>query len=114
MTTEQAYEKFLLKTESNISNNNIATDRGRFILLFNEAQNRFIEWTLEKRNENDILQLKQLLVVNEELTQTKQELELNEIKKIIDTIEEEKDALSDDVNTVKSNHNYKKFISNSF
>ena len=43
--------------------------------------------------------------------QTKQELELHEIKKIINAIEEEKAALSDDVNNVKSNHNYKKFIS---
>ena len=49
--------------------------------------------------------------IDENDFQIKQELELHEIKKIIDAIEEEKDALSADVDTVKSNHNYKKFIS---
>lgn len=62
MTTEQAYEKFIIKSEKNAVNDNISTDRARFVLLFNEAQNKYIENTLEKRNEDDIRTINKILV----------------------------------------------------
>ena len=47
MTPEQAYLKYIIKVEKNSTNDNISTDRGRFAYIFNEAQNKFIEWLLD-------------------------------------------------------------------
>lgn len=62
MTTEQAYEKFITKSQKNAVNDNLSTDRARFVQLFNEAQNKYIENTLEKRNEDDIRTINRILV----------------------------------------------------
>ena len=43
MQVERAYEKFLLKANENFETSKIAVDRGRFTLLFNEAQNKMLE-----------------------------------------------------------------------
>ena len=67
ITSEQAYIKFLQKVNKNLTNDNIAVDRGRFVLIYNETQNKFVEWVLEKRNEDDIRDIHQLLVKDSKL-----------------------------------------------
>lgn len=62
MTTEQAYIKFLLKTNENLNTAKIAVDRARFVTLFNEAQNKLVEYTLEKKNEDDIRYIQKIVV----------------------------------------------------
>ena len=62
MDINKIYLKFLQKVNKNFTNDNISVDKGRFIFIFNEATNKFIEWCLEKRNEDDIRDIQKLLV----------------------------------------------------
>ena len=75
MTTEQAYEKFINKAEKNAVNDNIATDRARFVLMYNEAQNKYIENSLDKRNEDDIKFINRLLVDDKKISLEKEHLD---------------------------------------
>lgn len=67
MKIETAYIKFLEKVNKNYINDNVVADRGRFVLLFNEEQNNYVEWLLDKRNEDDILKIQKLLVCDKKL-----------------------------------------------
>lgn len=62
ITTEQAYIKFLLKVNENFDTSKIAVDKGRFVELFNESQNKLIEFILDKKNEDDIRYIQKILV----------------------------------------------------
>lgn len=64
MNIETAYLKFVEKVNKNYTNDNISVDRGRFIAIYNEESNNFVEWLLEKRNEDEIRDI-QLLLVND-------------------------------------------------
>lgn len=68
MNINEAYLKFIQKVNKNFTNDNIVVDKARFILIYNEAQNKFIEWILEKRNEDDIRYVQELLVNDKKLT----------------------------------------------
>ncbi|MDC7248894.1 MAG: hypothetical protein PQJ49_03135 [Sphaerochaetaceae bacterium] len=68
MNINEAYLKFTQKVNKNYTNDNIVVDRGRFVLLFNEVQNKFVEWILEKRNEDDIRDIQILLVPDKQLS----------------------------------------------
>lgn len=68
MNINEAYLKFIQKVNKNFTNDNIVVDRGRFILIYNEVQNKFVEWILEKRNEDDIRDIQKLLVPDEKLS----------------------------------------------
>lgn len=62
MKASEAYEKYIVKSEKNSTNDGLSTDKGRFVILFNEYQNRFVEYTYEKKNEDDIRYIQKLLV----------------------------------------------------
>lgn len=68
MNIEECYLQFLQLVNRNATNNNINVDRPRFVLLFNDIQNRYLEWNLEKRNEDSIRYVSHLLVTNKTLT----------------------------------------------
>jgi hypothetical protein len=61
-TAEQAYERYLIKAEKNGTNNNIATDRGRFVIQYNELKNRVVKWYLNNRGKTEIKDIQVLLV----------------------------------------------------
>lgn len=63
-TAQEAYERYLLKVEKNSTNNNIATDRLRFVIMYNELKNRVIKWYLNNRNKVEIKDIQVLLVDN--------------------------------------------------
>lgn len=67
MNINEIYLKFLEKVNKNFTNDNISVDKSRFVFIYNEAQNRFVEWVLEKRNEDDIRDIQFLLVNDKEL-----------------------------------------------
>lgn len=67
MTIEEVYLKFLQEVNRNFTNDNVSVDRGRFVLLINDAFNRFVEYILEKRNEDDIRYIQQILVEDQPL-----------------------------------------------
>lgn len=62
MKASECYEKYIIKAEKNSINDGISTDKGRFVKLYNEYQNRFIEYIYEKKNEDDIRYIQKLLV----------------------------------------------------
>ena len=76
MTIEKAYLSFVNIVNRNLTNNNVNVDKPRFVLLFNDIQNRYLEWLLEKRNEDSIRYATPLLTVDKKLT-----LELEESDK---------------------------------
>lgn len=67
MLVETAYQKYLNKVEKNGVNDNISTDRGRFVILYNESQNKIQESLLDRRGEDDIRYIQKLLVSNKEI-----------------------------------------------
>lgn len=74
-TVEQAYEKYLLKTEKNATNDGIATNRERFCLLFNESQNKFLTANLQQRGVDDIRVIQKFLILDESISSTSQTLD---------------------------------------
>lgn len=68
MTAEQAYLTFLQQVNRNFTEDNIDVDRSRFVLLFNKVQNSYVEWILEKRNEDDLRDIQNLLVLDKKLS----------------------------------------------
>jgi hypothetical protein len=62
MTIGETYIRFLQLVNRNATNNKINVDKVRFVLLFNDIQNRFVRWKLDKRNEDEIREIQRLLV----------------------------------------------------
>lgn len=69
MTIEQTYTEFLLLVNRNATNNNANVDFPRFVLLFNDYQLQFVQWVIEKRNEDDIRYVQQISVPELSLVQ---------------------------------------------
>jgi hypothetical protein len=68
MTIEQAYIQFINLVDRNATNNNISVDKIRFVLMFNDIQNRYVEWLLEKRNEDAVRYIAPLLQTNVQIS----------------------------------------------
>ncbi len=67
MDAINVYIRLLQKANENFTNDNIAIDKSRAYLLIKEAQNKFIEWNLQKRNEDSLRDLQQILVDDKKL-----------------------------------------------
>lgn len=80
MTPEEAYLKFLQKVNKNYTNDNISVDKGRFVQVYNESQNKFIEWILDKKNEDDIREIQILVVLDKKLSEEGKFVELQSFK----------------------------------
>ena len=55
MNVQEAYLRFLTKVNRNLSSNNIVASKDRFVLLYNEEQIRFLDYCLDFRNDEDII-----------------------------------------------------------
>lgn len=62
MTASRAYEKYLLKTQENGTNDNLPVSRDYFVSVFNEAQTKYVEWHLDKKNSDERRNIQQLLI----------------------------------------------------
>jgi hypothetical protein len=67
MDAELAYNKFRVKAEHFGLSKGISTDRGRFVLKFNEAYNRYVEFIISAGRSDEILYIQHLLVDDKEL-----------------------------------------------
>lgn len=67
-TVENAYLKYLNKVEKNATNDNVATNRGRFVLLFNESQNKFLEIILQQRGIDDVRYVQNFLKLDKQIS----------------------------------------------
>lgn len=79
-TIEEAYIKYKAKVESNIKNDGISTDRGRFVLVFNEAQNKFTEIHLQNRGSDDIRYIEHLLVPDKKIEENTSNFDRQDFK----------------------------------
>lgn len=61
MTPLELYESFIIKANENAQTDNVAVDKGRFAVIYNESAIKFVEWILEKRNEDEIRYLHPIL-----------------------------------------------------
>lgn len=61
MRAETVYQKLKEKANKNMTNGSVGLDRGRAVFLFNEEQNKFIEWTIQKKNNTSIHDIQILL-----------------------------------------------------
>ena len=66
-TTEQAFIKFQIKANETYESSKIGIDRGRFIMLFNESQNKMVEFILSKKGTDDYTYIQNILVPNKEI-----------------------------------------------
>ena len=64
MKTSELYDRYILKSEKNSTNDGISTDRQRFIELYNEWQVRFLEYYYDLKNEDDFRYIESLLILN--------------------------------------------------
>lgn len=64
---ELAYESYLLKVEKNVVNDGISTSRDRFVIAFNEAQNKYTELHLQNRGIDDVRYIEHLLVLDKKI-----------------------------------------------
>lgn len=67
MTANQTYERFIIKINGNATTEQLSCDKGRFANIYNNQQNRMIEYILEKRFEDDIRYLQKILVDDKRL-----------------------------------------------
>lgn len=67
-TVETAYQRYLIKTEKSATNDNIATDRGRFVEIFNESQNKFEERMLQNRGIDDVRYIQKFLILDKKIS----------------------------------------------
>lgn len=64
---ELAYESYLVKVEKNGVNDGLSTSRDRFVIAFNEAQNKYAEFHLQNRGVDDVRYIEHLLVLDEKI-----------------------------------------------
>ena len=67
-TTEQAFIKFQIKINETYESSKIGIDRGRFVIIFNEAQNKMVEFILSKKGTDDYTYIQNILVPNKEIS----------------------------------------------
>lgn len=66
-TTEQAFIKFQIKVNETYESSKIGVDRGRFVILFNEAQNKMVEFILNRKGTDDYTYIENILVPNKQI-----------------------------------------------
>ena len=67
MTINQAYQEFGQIVNRNLTNNKSNVDKARFILLYNNFRTKYVEWMLEKRNEDRLRYVAPLLMMDTSL-----------------------------------------------
>lgn len=67
---ERAYEKFQIKINENFETSKIAVDRGRFVVIANEAQNKLIENIIDRKSNDEIRYIQKVLVKDLKIPKT--------------------------------------------
>lgn len=62
MDINKAYQKFIIKINKNATTDSISCDKGRFAIIINESQNKFQEFILDKKGDDEIRYIQNLLV----------------------------------------------------
>lgn len=66
-TAEEAYKRYIIKSEKNGTNSNLSTNRERFVVMYNELSVRHIKWYLNNRQYDELKDIQVLLVDDKRL-----------------------------------------------
>lgn len=67
MTFEESYQKYLILAEANGTTDKLSTNKGRFAVSYNIAQNKVIEWLIENNSTDENRYLQSIKVPYEKL-----------------------------------------------
>lgn len=73
MKASEVYDRFIIKSEKNGTNDNVSTDRLRFIENINEYYIRYSEFIYDSKNEDDFRNIQSLLIKNKKIEKSKKE-----------------------------------------
>jgi len=80
MTTNQTYQSFIIKINESATTDSLSCDKGRFVNLYNNVQNRIIESFLDRRFEDDIRYLQRILVDDLKISSSQDHLDHQDFK----------------------------------
>jgi hypothetical protein len=66
-TIDQVKDRFLIKSEKNGTNDNIAVDNLAFSLLYNESQNKYLTLQLQQRGVDDVRYIQKFLTLDKKV-----------------------------------------------
>lgn len=75
ITIDQAIDRFLNKSEKNGTNDNIAVDKKRICLLYNEGQNKFMSLHLQNRKIDDARYIQNFLILDKSIPYISKEVD---------------------------------------
>lgn len=75
MKTSEAYDKYILKVEKNSVNDNISTDKQRFVEQYNDHQIRYLQYIYDLKNEDDFRNIESLLILDHKLKDSEKKKE---------------------------------------
>lgn len=70
METEKIYQKFLVKYNDNYETSKIAVDRGRFVIIFNESEDKMIQLILDSKRNDELRYIQKILVKDFKINRT--------------------------------------------
>lgn len=70
MNTSSAYDRYLLKIEKNSINDNISTDKQRFVEIYNEYQIRYCEYIYNSGSKDDLRYIENLLILEKLISES--------------------------------------------
>jgi hypothetical protein len=73
MKTSQVYDRYIIKAEKNGTNDNISTDKMRFVETCNEYYLRYFDYIYDSKNEDDFRNIQSLLIPNKKIEKSKKE-----------------------------------------
>lgn len=62
ISADEAYKRYIIKSEKNGTNSNLSTNKERFVVLYNELSKRSIKWYLNNRQSDDLKDIQVLLI----------------------------------------------------
>lgn len=71
----EAYKRYIIKSEKNGTNSNLSTNKERFVVLYNELSIRNIKWYLNNRQSDDLKDIQVLLVDDKRIAPEKSHLD---------------------------------------
>ena len=80
MDINETYLKFLNKVNKNYINDNVSVDKGRFIIIYNEAEKKYVDWVFTQNNTQVIRNIQILKVKNKELEKKESQNDLDSFK----------------------------------
>lgn len=75
MTTDQTYQRFIIKINENATTDRVSCDKGRYCVIFNNQQNKLIEYYYEKKFEDDGRYIQKILVDDKKLSSSNKHLD---------------------------------------